>query len=226
MPRQNTLDAASLANNPSTSNAITPDYSRARNPPDGRGRNGALGSPRPNVKEALVMSSAPSVARLAAETHETMMVTFDPEYRPPTPGSSAWSIIAKSIRLSLVAPAKRPRPNWVLARMLARTCDPNPSTLIDQFIVLQAVTDRDFSGEALLPVKIKAGESGQVQSYKQRFEFFKFYSFYNEDAVMFELDRNTERLVDPINHSPQFQVDMFEASPFSRTDMGLWLTVI
>jgi hypothetical protein len=226
MPRQNTLDAAGQANNPSMSNAITPDLSQAHNPPHGRGRNGALGSPRPNTKEALVMSTTPSIARLAAATHESIMVTFEPEYRPPTPGSSAWSIIAKNIRLRLVVPSERPRPNWILARMLARTSDPNPDTLVDQFIVLQAVTDGDFSGEALLPVKINAGASGQVKSYKQRFEFFNFYSFYNEDAVMFELDRNTERLVDPINHSPQFQVDMFEASPFSRTDMGLWSTVI
>jgi hypothetical protein len=173
-----------------------------------------------------MMNAAPSVARLAAQTHESITVTFEPEYRPATPGSSAWSIIAKNIRLGLVVPTERPRPNWVLARMLARTSDPNPYTLIDQFIVLQAVTDRDFSGEALFPVIIKAGASGQVQSYKQRFEFFNFYSFYSEDAVMFELDSNTERLVDPINHSPQFQVDMFEASPFSRTDMGLWSTVI
>jgi len=172
------------------------------------------------------MSIATSVARLAAKTHESIVINFEPEYRPPTPGSSAWSIIAKNIRLKLVVPTGRFRPNWVLARMLARTSDPNPYTLIDQYIVLQSVTDRDFSGEALFPVQIEAGASGQVQSYKQRFEFSNFYSFYNEDAVMFEPERNMETLIDPINHSSQFQVSMFEASPYARTDMGLWPTVI
>jgi hypothetical protein len=172
------------------------------------------------------MSIAPSVARLAAQTHESITITFEAEYRPATPGSSAWSIIAKNIRLRLVVPTERPLPNSVLAKMLARTSDPNPYALIDQYIVFQGVTDRDFGGEAPFPVIIEAGASGQVQSYKQRFEFSNLYSFSNEDAVMFELDRNRETLIDPINHSPQFQVNMFEASPYSRTDMGLWSTIV
>jgi hypothetical protein len=50
------------------------------------------------------MSIATSVARLAAKTHESIVINFEPEYRPPTPGSSAWSIIAKNIRLKLVVP--------------------------------------------------------------------------------------------------------------------------
>jgi len=69
------------------------------------------------------MSIATSVARLAAKTHESIVINFEPEYRPPTPGSSAWSIIAKNIRLKLVVPTGRFRPNWVLARMLARTSE-------------------------------------------------------------------------------------------------------
>ena len=42
------------------------------------------------------MSAAPSTARLAAQTLETIMITFEP-YRSPSPGSSAWKIIAKNI---------------------------------------------------------------------------------------------------------------------------------
>src|SRR6516165_1579584 len=109
--------------------------------------------------------------------------------------------------------------------MLARTSDPGPSVLIDQYIVLQAATGRDFSGTALLPLLIKAGSGGQLQSYKQRFEFASVCGSFNQDAAMFEPDRNTETLIDPINHTPRFQVSMFDASPYSRTDMGLWLTI-
>jgi hypothetical protein len=166
-----------------------------------------------------------SVARLAAQTHELITITFEPAYRPATPGSSAWSIIAKNIRLRLTVPTERPLPNWVLARMLAWTCDPSPYALIDQYIVLQAATGRDFSGEAFFPLTIEAGSSGQVQSYKQRFEFSSFYGFSDQNAVMFELDRNTETLIDPINATPRFQVNMFEASPYARVDMGLWSTI-
>ena len=101
------------------------------------------------------MSIAPSVARLAAQTHESITITFEAEYRPPTPGSSAWSIIAKNIRLGLVVPTERPLPNSVLAKMLARSSDPNPYALIDQYIVFQGVTDRDFGGEAPFPVILK-----------------------------------------------------------------------
>jgi hypothetical protein len=172
------------------------------------------------------MSIAPSAARLAAQTHESITITFEAEYRPATSGSSAWSIIAKNIRLRLVVPTERPLPNSVLAKMIARTSDPNPYALIDQYIILQVGTNREFGGEAPFSVIIEAGDSGQVRSYKQRFDFSNFYSFYNEDTVMFELDRNIETLIDPINHTPQFQVNMFEASPFSRTDMGLWSTIV
>jgi hypothetical protein len=170
------------------------------------------------------MRTTPSVARLAAETHESITITFEPIYRPTTPGSSAWSIIAKNIRLTLTVPTERPLPNSVLARMLASTSDPSPA-LIDQYIVLQVATGRDFTGQAILPLIIEAGSSGQVQSFKQRFEFASFYGSSNQDAVMFEPNQNTNTLIDPINHTPRFQVNMFEASPYSRTDMGLWLTI-
>jgi hypothetical protein len=43
--------------------------------------------------------------------------------------------------------------------------------------------------------------------------------------VMFERAGNAETLIDPINHTPLFQVSMFEASPYSRTDTGLWPTL-
>src|SRR5262245_11304122 len=108
------------------------------------------------------MSTAPSVARLAAETHESITITFEPVYSPATTGSSAWSIIAKNIRLTLTVPTERPLPNSVLARMLAWTSDPSPYALIDQYIVLQVATGRDFTGEAIFPLIIEAGSSGQV----------------------------------------------------------------
>jgi hypothetical protein len=166
-----------------------------------------------------------SVARLAAQTRESITITFEPAYRPATPGSSAWSIVAKNIRVVLTVPTERTLPNWVLARMLARTSDPNPYTLVDQYIVLQAATGRDFSGEALFPLTIEMASSGQTQSYKQRFEFSSFYGPNNQDAVMFELDNKYETLIDPINGTPRFQVNLFEASLFSRVDMGLWPTL-
>jgi len=171
------------------------------------------------------MSATPSVARLSAETHEFITISFEPTYRPATPGSSAWSIIAKNIRLTLVVPTERSLPSTIRARMLAWTSDPSPYALIDQYIVLQTASDRGFSGEALLPLIIETGSGGQLRAYKQRFEFASVYGSANQDAVMFEPDRNTETLIDPINHTPRFQVSMFEASPYSRTDMGLWSTI-
>jgi len=118
------------------------------------------------------MSATPSVATLSAETHE---FSLEPTYRPATPGSSAWSIIAKNIRLTLVVPTERPLPSTVRARMLAWTSDPSPYALIDQYIVLQTASDRGSSGEALLPLVIEAGSGGQLQAYKQRFEFASVY---------------------------------------------------
>ena len=50
------------------------------------------------------MSIRPSVARLAAQNARVDNDHLQPEYRPATPGSSAWSIIAKNIRLRLVVP--------------------------------------------------------------------------------------------------------------------------
>jgi hypothetical protein len=41
-----------------------------------------------------------------------------------------------------------------------------------------------------------------------------------EDAVMFELARNAETLIDPINRTLQFQVNMFQASRYARIDIG------
>src|SRR3954453_9818062 len=92
------------------------------------------------------MSIAPSVARLAAQTQESITITFSPEYRPATAGSAASSIIARNIRLTVVLPDQQPSPSWILARMLARTA-PSPDALIDQYIVLEAATDRDFGGK-------------------------------------------------------------------------------
>src|SRR4051812_19394420 len=115
------------------------------------------------TKGVTTMSIASTVARLAAQTQESITITFTPEYRPPTPGSSASSIIARNIRLTVVLPDKQPSPSWVLARMLARAA-PSPDALIDQYIVLQAATEQDFGGEAPFPVIIEASSSGRAQS--------------------------------------------------------------
>src|SRR5215208_5886576 len=114
------------------------------------------------------MNVAPSLARLAAETQESITITFNPEYHPATPGSSASSIIARNIRLTVVLPDKQPSPTWVLARMLARTA-PSPDALIDQYIVLQANSGREFGGEAPFPVIIERSSSGHAQSFNQKF---------------------------------------------------------
>ena len=170
------------------------------------------------------MRIAPSVARLAAQTQESITITFSPEYRPATPGSASSSIIARNIRVTVDLPDQQPSPSWILARMLARTA-PSPDALIDQYIVLQAATDRDFGGEAPFPLIIETSSSGRTQSYNQKFNFSYMYGLYNEDYVVFELGGQKKMLIDPINHSPQFQVNMFEASPYSRTDMGLWSSI-
>ena len=106
----------------------------------------------------------PSIAMLAAQTHEAITISFGTQYRPPSPGSSAWSIIAKNIRVGLLVPADRPLPNWVLARMLASTGDPNQ--LIDQYIVLQGVGDRLFGGggDPSFPIPLTIEASSEVPS--------------------------------------------------------------
>ena len=140
------------------------------------------------------MSIAPSVARLAAQTQESITITFSPEYRPATPGSASSSIIARNIRVTVVLPDQQPSPSWILARMLARTA-PSPDALIDQYIVLQAATDRDFGGEAPFPLIIETSSSGRTQSYNQKFNFTYMYGLYNEDYVVFELGGQKKMLI-------------------------------
>jgi hypothetical protein len=163
----------------------------------------------------------PSVARLKAETHESITITFDAEYRPATPGSSAWSIIAKNLHVDMVIPSARPHPHWALAKILARTTDPNPYALIDEYVVLQEIDPKHFGGAGPFSLLIRAGEQGQEHAYRQKIEFASFYRSYDENDFVHDQDT----LIDPVNQTSRFQTDLFQASPYARADMGTWLSI-
>jgi hypothetical protein len=56
-----------------------------------------------------------------------------------------------------------------------------------------------------------------VHSEEQEVEYVLSYDFAQE--------HREEALIDPINHTPRFRVELFRASAYSWTDPGMWHTV-
>jgi hypothetical protein len=143
-------------------------------------------------------------ANLTSQTGETIRIDFSAVYSPPTPGSSAWSVSARNIQITLTVPQNRPLPAWFLAQLF-----PGASGS-DQAVILQNPGGRVYSGTVPYDIMIRSGNMGLSQGYDQMHEF---------------TPRGVSSLIDPMNGTPRFQTNLFFATPFATTDQGLWHTL-
>jgi hypothetical protein len=156
------------------------------------------------------------LARLSTgPSGEAIDISFDATYHPPAGGSSAWSITASNVRVNLTM-LKFFGPRFFLLRFRGFIAD--PYSFVEQYVILQRVTDAGYEGELLLPLYIEGGSDGQTQSHKQFLQFDQMLDDLTDDPDA--MSHNF--LTDPINHTSTFQIDMFAASPYARTDMGTW----
>jgi len=144
------------------------------------------------------------VANLTSQTGEMIRIDFSALYSPPTPGSSAWTVHARNIQITLTVPQDRPLPTWFLAQLF-----PGASGS-DQAVILQNPGGRVYSGAAPYDIVIRSGSAGLSQGYDQMYEF---------------TPRGGSSLIDPINGSSLFQTNLFFATPFATIDQGLWHTL-
>src|SRR3954453_15690799 len=144
------------------------------------------------------------IANLTSQTGETIRIDFLAVYSPPTPGSSAWSVRARNIQITLTVPQNRPLPTWFLAQLFPGTSDS------DQAVILQNPGGRVYSGAVPYDIMIRSGNMGLSQGYDQMHEF---------------TPRGAGSLIDPINGTSRFETNLFFATPFATTDQGLWHTL-
>jgi hypothetical protein len=149
-----------------------------------------------------------SLARLTASTGESITIQFSAAFLS-TPGSGgAWSLRTSDIRVSLDVPADRPLPRRVLVRLQAR---PDGSDWRRELeFALESTGERSYSGQLDGKVLIRSGAHGQERSEKQEIEFVLIRS------------SSEEALIDPINQSTRFQIDLFQASGLAQVQMGQW----
>ena len=147
--------------------------------------------------------------------NEDIDIQFDATYWPATAGSSAWYMTASNVRVNLTM-LKFQGPRYFLLRFRGTIAE--PFTFVEQYVVVQRVTDAGYEGELPLPLYIRGGEDGMTQSFKQ---------FVEIDRMMDDLEPDPDAmsrdvLIDPINHTGAFQIDMYAATPFADTAMGNW----
>jgi hypothetical protein len=152
-----------------------------------------------------------NVARLKAVTGESVEVHFsiDPyavgttiagQRIWSTPGSGgAWAIAATDIQVSLDVPPDRPLPDRVLVKTHAD----------HEFqSALEPTGGRSYSGQLNGRILIRSGSHGEVYPMRQEIEF-----------VLIR-DGHEEALVDPINQSTRFQIDLYQASAIAGLSMN------
>jgi hypothetical protein len=144
-----------------------------------------------------------NIARLKAVTGESVEIHFsiDPyaggvtingqRYMSTPGGGGTWAIDATDIRVSLDVPPNRPLPDRVLVKMHADR---------EFQSALERQQDRCYSGQLGGSICIRSGSRGQVFPEKQEVEF-----------VLIR-GGHEETLVDPINQSTRFQIDLYQAS--------------
>lgn len=161
-----------------------------------------------------------SVANLAAHTGELITINFDPVFHSATPGSSAWSLVATNIRIRLIVQKGRYVPDMIMTRLRARLTVPN--IFVQQIVWLLPVNRDEFIGTVPLSLYIHGGSDGLAHTHQQIFLFDRLFRDFNEN------DPNpvaSNALIDPISQSPRFQVNLFNATPFARVDMGTWSSI-
>jgi hypothetical protein len=144
------------------------------------------------------------VARLTAVTGESVEIRFstDPYVRGTTfvstPGSGgARSTKATDIRVSLEVPPDRPLPDRVLVKLHADS-EEGPDREFQ--LALEPTGERSYSGRLDQRLLIMWGGHGQVNSREQTLEF-----------VLLQGGRQ-ETLVDPMNQTTRFQINLDQAS--------------
>jgi hypothetical protein len=162
-----------------------------------------------------------SVANLAAETRETMTISFDPIYHSATPGSSAWSMVTSNMQIHLFVPFGRYVPRMIMTRLRARLAD--TYMFVQQTGWLLPMNDNEFIGTVPLPLYIRGGDDGLTQAYQQHILFDRLYHDFGDDTPD---PVASDALIDPISQSSQFQVDLFAATPFASVDIGAWSSVL
>ena len=144
------------------------------------------------------------VARLKAMTGESVEIQFstDPFVRGTTfisaPGSAgARSTKATDIRVSLDVPPDRSLPDRVLVKLHA---EPEEGLDREFQLILEPTGERSYSGQLGRRLLIMSAGQGRVYSRQQAIEFVLIQGPYQET------------LVDPINLTTQFQVNLDQAS--------------
>jgi hypothetical protein len=135
-------------------------------------------------------------ARLAATSRESAEIQFSPGLTS-TPGSGgSWSLKATAIGVSINVPTDRPLPDRVLAKLYAQGEDGKRTEFL---LVLEAGEQRSYSGQLDRDIVIRSGSHGMI--------------FPQQQAVELVLVRNEheEFLVDPINWTTRFQIDLYLA---------------
>jgi hypothetical protein len=144
------------------------------------------------------------VARLKAVTGESVEIRFsiDPYVRGTTwiatPGSGGTrSTKATDIRVSLDVPPDRPLPDRVLVTLHA---EPEEGPDREFQLTLEPTGERSYSGQIDCRLRIMSGGHGEMYSRQQ--------------AIEFVLIRGPHRetLVDPINRTTRFQINLDQAS--------------
>jgi hypothetical protein len=170
-------------------------------------------------------NSLPGLARLGSATGETMTVAFKADYSGVTAGSSAWSVVARQLRITVALPAAASPPPWILAQVLARTEGSGEQALVDQVIILQQDEVNVFSGLAPYDLLIRSGEGGMTTSYEQRFEFTLTSGSFDVPKVIAVMDDPSASLIDPVNGTPHFQTNLFFATPYATKHQSDWDTL-
>jgi hypothetical protein len=167
-------------------------------------------------------STVPGRANLASATGETIRIDFDADYTSPTPGSSAWNIVANNLRITVSVPAAKALPGWIMGRVLARTDDSGEMVLIDQCILLQNTMGREFGGLAPYPLLIRSGEEGLSTSYDQIFHFTFNGGSFDPRKIAALMDDPGASLTDPVSATPRFQTNLFFATPYATHPQSDW----
>jgi hypothetical protein len=163
------------------------------------------------------------LANLASTSRETMSVAFSAHYSGTTPGSSAWSIVARNIRISIALEEGRSHPpEWMLGQIFGRTEDSGEMTLVNQCVVLRNGGGQALSGVAPYAMPIRSGEQGMTTSYDQVLRFTFGLGSFNAVDIAALLDSPGASLTDPVNRTIRFQVNLFFATAYATTDQGNW----
>lgn len=135
-------------------------------------------------------------ARLTATSRESAEIQFSPSLIS-TPGSGgSWSLRATAINVSINVPTDRPLPDRFLVKLYAQDTNAKRTEFL---LVLEAGEQRSYSAQLNRDVDIRSGSHGMIFPQQQVVE------------LVLVRDEHEEFLVDPINWTTRFQIDLYLA---------------